>query len=181
MNNNHLEIHFSEELKKIDFKDLSGLYYSLKEMKRVEEVTIYIENELIEKIPSINLEEEIKDRNNIDQVVLYYIDNIDNKNYVPVTKYKDSSEEKIDYIITSLKENIPNNLISFVNNHLKLISYEMDNNTMVLNFNESLLEDQDNKELILEEIAYSIMDNFDVTTVLFYVNGTYQEMITNKA
>ena len=176
INNNTLEIHFSEELKTLTKEELSALYYSLKEIKNIEDVNIYIENEIVDQTYSINLEDNIINRNNIEKVVVYYLD--DNKYYVPVTKYIDNND-KINSIINNLKNNIPNNLMSYVSNKLQLISYEEENDTIILHFNENLKEDTEG--FAKEEIAYSIMDNYDVSTVLFYIDKKYEKMVTKKA
>ena len=68
------------------------------------------------------------------------------------------------------------NLMSYLNNRAHLTNYEMIENNLKLNFNELLLNDLDNKN-ILEEVIYTIslsVNNIynNLETVSFYVNDT---------
>ena len=64
------------------------------------------------------------------------------------------------------------NLISYLNNKTELLSYNETDNTLLLNFNDSILDLDTNN--ILEKVTYSInlsiKDNYDVKSVLYYVN-----------
>ena len=65
------------------------------------------------------------------------------------------------------------NLMSFLNNNVKLLSVEQLEDTLTLNFNEYIYSNLDTKE-ILEEVIYticlSIEDNYDVKQIVFNVN-----------
>ena len=106
---------------------------------------------------------------------------ISNENYyVPVTKYLNDKREKIEIIVDELKKT-ENNLVSYLNENTKLINYREEANVLFLNFNEYLLDE--NKEIskeILNTIAYSVFDNYDVNVVYFETNSKKIDFITKK-
>ena len=74
-----------------------------------------------------------------------------------------------------------NNLVSYLNENTKLINYREESNVLFLNFNEYLLDE--NKEIskeILNTIAYSVFDNYNVNVVCFETNSKRVDMITNE-
>ena len=66
-----------------------------------------------------------------------------------------------------------NNLMSFLNSNTKLLEYEIKDRQMRLEFNNYLIDDI-NEMNILEEVKYTIsfsmMDNYDIDEVIFSVN-----------
>ena len=94
---------------------------------------------------------------NIIKMITEIIDiNIDdNTYYVPITKYVNDKREKVKIIIDELSSNyiFEPNLISLLDKNIELISYEIKNDSMILNFNNSIFMDKDS---ILEEVVYSI-------------------------
>ena len=67
-----------------------------------------------------------------------------------------------------------NNLVSYLNENTKLINYREEANVLFLNFNEYLLDE--NKEIskeILNTIAYSVFDNYDVNVVYFILSAEF--------
>ena len=123
----------------------------------------------------------IKSRNNINKVVVYYLEEImENMYYVPVTKYMNDSRDKIKIIIDELASSYiyESNLMSFLNDNIELLDYKEQENIMTLNFNNAIF-DSSNK--IIEEVkyalAYSVFDNYDVTQILLQVNGNNIETI----
>ena len=64
--------------------------------------------------------------------------------------------------------------MSYLNSNVNLIDYSLDEQTLSLNFNESILSDN-NGDKILEEVIYtislSVMDNFSVKEVTILVNN----------
>jgi adenosine deaminase len=82
---------------------------------------------------------------------------------------------KIEVIINELTSStlLNTNLISYLNCNTELLSYNETDKTLLLNFNENILNDI-NTNNILEEVTYSINlsieDNYDVSEVLYYVN-----------
>lgn len=175
-----LEIHFSKELEKMDKKYLIGIKESLLEIKRVEDVMIYIEDELVDDYLPLNKVEEWSNRDKIEKVVIYYVNSLNSPYLVPVTKYLNIDNNKIDIILEELKNNIPDHLISLVNNNVKLNSFKLENDILTLDFDNSILSDKKHKDLIVEEIAYSVLDNFDCSSVVIKVNNNFQKIVNKK-
>lgn len=182
--NDELYIDFSKEFlnydKKIEKTIITGLTYSLLELKNINSLSFTVEKEYLKDIPTkldktidINAEYSINSRNNINKVIVYYLYK---NNYIPVTKYLNDNREKVEIIIDELKNN-KNNLISPVNNNLELLDYYEEANVLFLNFNNYLLDD--NKETtsrVLEEISYSVFDNYpDINMVIFKVNNEQKD------
>ena len=173
---------FLEENTKVT---VPGLVRSLLSIKNIDRVDLKVEKEYInnydklldDKI-AINEEYNINNRKNISEVVIYYLTN--DNNYIPVTKYLNDDREKIEIIIDELKESNNSNLISYLNNNLKLNDYEEENDVYILNFNDYLNEDKTTKEYLLNEIAYSIFDNYQVSSVMFKVNNKNLKLISKQ-
>ena len=190
LENNTLIIDLSKEFLSTANKQLviTGLVYSLLEIKDIDNIKIQVEgkplegyNEVLNKSIGINNEFLFNSRYDINRVVIYYVDKIDNKTYfVPVTKYLNDTREKIEIIIDELKEN-NNNLISYLNDNTKLINYREEGNVLYLNFNEYLVDSNEavSKD-IMKTIAYSVFDNYNVNVVCFETNSKRVDMITNE-
>ncbi|MDD6879505.1 MAG: GerMN domain-containing protein [bacterium] len=189
-----LSINFSKDILNVDdkFKNklIESISYSIFEIKEINNIKLYVNDEELSKyfdIPNvitrefgINKTYNIKSLKDIQKVVVYYINNIDNTNYlVPVTNYVNNSEDKIKIIIESLSSSYiyQPNLVSLLNSKTELINYEINDDTMLLNFNNSIFMGND---YILEEvvytIGYSVFDNYDVDKIIFNVdNRTVKE------
>lgn len=190
LENNTLIIDLSKEFLSTANKQLviTGLVYSLLEIKDIDNIMLQVEgkpiegyNEVLNKSIGINNEFLFNSRYDINRVVIYYADKIDNKTYfVPVTKYLNDTREKIEIIIDELKEN-NNNLISYLNDNAKLINYREEGNVLYLNFNEYLIDSNDEvSKNIMKTIAYSVFDNYNVNVVCFETNSKRVDMITNE-
>ena len=110
---------------------------------------------------------------------MYYVNKYhDNKYYVPVTKYVNStSDDKVKVIIKELSSSpvYQTNLMSYLNAGAVVEDYDYTEGVLKLNFNELLLSDITEKN-ILEEVIYTIglsMDNIynDLEKVSFYVGN----------
>lgn len=190
LENNTLIVDLSKEFLSTANKQLviTGLVYSLLEIKDIDNIMLQVEgkpiegyNEVLNKSIGINNEFLFNSRYDINRVVIYYVDKIDNKTYfVPVTKYLNDTREKIEIIIDELKEN-NNNLISYLNDNAKLINYREEGNVLYLNFNEYLIDSNDEvSKNIMKTIAYSVFDNYNVNVVCFETNSKRVDMITNE-
>lgn len=167
---------------------VESLTYSITDLDGIKSLKILVDGKAVTELPiskkripesitkdfGINKVYDIDSRNGIQKVTLYYIDNINDFDYyVPVTKYINDSREKIDIIIENLSSNYiyDKNLVSFLKSDTELIDYQIEDELMLLNFNNSIFSN----EKVLEEtsytLAYSIFDNYNVKTVLFEVNG----------
>ena len=156
-----------------DTISVTGLTYSLLELKGINKVKIMINGnslkkyDVIDKNMGINNEYLFHNRKEINKVVIYYLDNIYNNYYfVPVTKYLNDDRDKIKIIIEELKHN--QELISKVPEKLELKNYSEEGNVLFLNFNNKL---QDLDKEAINEIAYSSFENYDINMVVFEIDN----------
>lgn len=192
-----LTIDFSKELLEVNKKDeekmIEAIIYTLTSIDGIDKVIIKVEGEVLSKLPNskinlptvldksygINKNYDLTNLNNIISYTTYYTSTYnDTKYYVPVTKYINSKDNDIVKIIIKELSSSPiyeTNLMSYLNTNATLNNYELLENNLKLNFNESLLNDLDEKN-ILEEVIYTIslsMDNIynDLESVSFLVNN----------
>ncbi|MBR3049541.1 MAG: GerMN domain-containing protein [Bacilli bacterium] len=193
INNKIVTLNFSSEFlnMKVDKEKqiISGLVYSILDLDDIDGVIILVNNKVLDKYPNtkeelpkildkkigINKEYNLSSRDNINKVVIYYINKSGNNNYyVPVTKYVNDSRDKIKIIVEELTTSYiyENNLMSFLNSNTKLINYKEQENIMFLNFNKYLFDGNSKvMEEVLYTISYSVFDNYDVNQVMFQVDG----------
>lgn len=200
--NQLVTVNFSKKLLEVsgdkEKQMISSIVYSLTDIDDIEGVSILVEGKKLNSYPNskeslpnilnrnigINKEYKINSRDNISSVVIYYMENIDDElYYVPVTKYLNDDRDKIKIVVEELTTSYiyEENLMSFLNSKTKLIDYREENNTLILNFNEYLF---DSKDKVLEEViyclGYSVFDNYDVSMVMFEVNGKEVGYINRK-
>lgn len=190
---NIVTIDFSKEILNVSSNDekkmVAAIVYSIMELGNYKGVSLLVEGEnfdkypnSLEKIPTvlnkslgINESYNITSRDDINRVVIYYLENIDNNlYYVPVTKYLNDNRDKIKIIVEELSSNYiyESNLMSFLNSNTKLLEYRKDDDVMYLNFNDYLFDGNDKVlEEVIYSLAYSVFDNYDVNMVMFEVNG----------
>ena len=186
-------IDFSKEILNVSINHekhmISSIVYTIMDLVDVEGVSILVDGEVLNKYPNtkeefgnilnksigINKRFDITSRENINRVILYYIDLIDeDMYYVPVTKYINDDRDKIKIIIEELKSSYLSevNLVSFLNSNVKLIDYQIEDDIFFLNFNEYLFDSNDKiLEEVIYTISYSVFDNYDVNMVMFLVEG----------
>ena len=191
-----LTINFSEEFmdvsEKYSEKMVEAIFYTLNSIEVINKVKIQVEGNDLEVIPKtsktlktsldkslgINKKYELTSLNDIDSYTVYYVSSYnDNYYYVPITKYINNTmkEDKIKVIIDELA-NSPiskdGNLVSYLNVDTVLNSYEIDNDKIKLNFNDTILINS-GSDKILEEVIYtislSVNDMYGVKEVSFYV------------
>ena len=191
-----LTINFSKELldinPKYEEKMLESLIYTLTSIEGIDKVKINVEGEPLTKLPNtnkklpavfdksygINKNYNLVTTNNILSYTVYYVSSYnDSKYYVPVTKYiNDQKQDKIKIIIDELSTSpiYETNLMSYLNSNVSLLDYKLEEDTIRLNFNDSILNESPSNQ-ILEEVIYtislSIDDNFGVEEVVFLVNN----------
>ena len=190
LDKNFLSINFSKDLLNIDSslqeKLIESIAYSLFELKEIDKISIYVEDENISAyfkgVPEfitrnygINKIYNINSLKDIQKVVIYYMSEIDNNKYmVPVTNYLNNKEDKIKIIIESLSSSYiyQPNLISLLDSKTELISYEITDDVMMLNFNNKLFGPGGD---ILEETVYtisnSVFDTYDVNKIILSVEN----------
>ena len=168
-------------------KTIESLLFSITDLDGINGICIKIEDKVLEELNGIKLSPvltrkfgvnksyDIKDRNNIDKVVLYYLTKIeDNTYYVPITKYINNKEDKIEVIIKNLTSNYiyEPNLISVLNQNAKLLNYEINSDMVILNFDDSIYtKNKEIAEEVFYTLGYSIYDNYNIKTVVYKVNG----------
>lgn len=191
-----LTIDFSSELLEInsDFEEkmIESIIFTLTSIDGIDKVIIKVEGKILERLPyskkmiptvldkdyGINKSYELVNFNDVESYTLYYVNSYnDNYYYVPVTKYvNNSSQDKIKVIIEELSTSpvYESSLMSFLNVSTKLLDYEINDNTLKLNFNNMILNDVTSNN-ILEEVVYtvglSMSDNLDVEEVVFMVEN----------
>ncbi|MFV0275236.1 MAG: GerMN domain-containing protein [Bacilli bacterium] len=182
--NKLLHVDFSKELlntnKEVEEKIIEVIIFTLTSIEEVDGVILYIDGNILTKLPKsnvflpsiltrdfgVNKVYDIHNFQNINQVTVYYLSGTDeNYYYVPVTKYDNLENEKIEVIIDELASGpiYQTNLMSFLNTNTKLLNHELIEKTLNLSFNEFIMNDINNKD-ILEEVMYtislSIADNY---------------------
>ena len=187
---NLIKIDFSKDLlnisKELEEKMIEALIYTITSVDEVEKVIIYVEENILTKLPQTNITlPSTLDRNfginktydftntkDINQVTIYYLNkHNDDYYYVPVTKYLNDNRDKIKIIIDELTStNTYNtNLLSYLNSNTELLAIEEQPDILELTFNSYIFSDVDNKD-ILEEVVYticlSVKDNYDVSEVV---------------
>ena len=183
----YVTVNFSREIEESKNLDLTvtAIVYSIIELGEVKGVSILVDGKSIEGYPyimdkkmDINKETSITSRDEISKVVVYYLLE-DNKEvyYVPVTKYLNDSREKINIIVDELVSNTSSDLVSYVNSNVELIESREDNDTLILNFNNFLF---DNNDEVLYCISYSVFDNYDVDMIMLEVDGKNIDQISKN-
>lgn len=200
-----LKVNFSKELlectKEYEEKIIESIVFTLTSINGVDKVIIYKEGEILTKLPlnniilpttfdktyGINKRYDIDKLKNVVGVTVYYINKYnDNYYYVPVTHYLNDERDKISIIIDELSNEFDymGNLMSFMNEDVKLVSSNIEDKTMMLEFNSAILNDF-NEMSILEEVIYtvtlSIKDNYDIEEVVFLVENEeiYKKTLNN--
>lgn len=189
-----LTVDFSRELldinDKYEEKMIEAIVYSLTSIDGIDKVVIKVEGDVLKELPhskkslptsldrsyGINKSYDLVTTQDIDSVTVYYVSKYnDDEYYVPVTKYINNKQDKIKVIIDELASSpiYEANLMSYVNSNVSLIDYKIENEALKLNFDHSILSDDDKN--ILEEVAYTISlsmyDNYPVKEVMILVNN----------
>lgn len=191
----NLKVNFSSPFTSIsdneEIRMIEAIVYSLTGIEDVKSVTILVEGEILNKLPhsqeflpnpidrsyGINKSYDLDNIKGTSKTTMYYLSKYDGYYYyVPVTKVSNDKEEKIEVIIKELKSNpvYETSLMSYLNNETVLENYEVSKEGLTLDFNEAILSDVTNSD-ILEEVTYainlSIKDNYDVKEVSYNVSN----------
>lgn len=192
--NKILKIDLSKELfdtnKEYEIKVLEVLVYSLTSLDKVDGLEIYIDGKKLTELPiskiklpdildktfGINKEYDISNLKDINQVTIYYLNKYnDNYYYVPVTKYLNDNREKVSIIIDELSNNkYHSGLMSFMNTNTELVETMLEADEVILNFNQSIYNDLDNKTILSEvvkTINLSIEANYKIENVVYNVDS----------
>lgn len=190
-----LKVNFSKEFLDVDKgmeeKLIEALIYTLTEIDDIKEIMIFVDGKVLNKLPKSNISlpipltrdfgiNKIYDITNIKNVVkttIYYVGKSNNlEYYIPITKIDNNNKDKIEIIIEELKSSptYETNLISYLASNTELLNYEILENQIKLSFNNAILSNLNNDN-ILEEVKYSISmslkDTLNVDEVVFLVDG----------
>ena len=199
---NILTINFSKEFSNINESDeekmIEAIIYSLTEIKDVKKISIFVEGNKLIKLPNSNKKlPDYLDKTyginkiyNLDSLkettktTIYYLSkNKDYYYYVPVTKVSNEKMERVEIIIKELKSTpiYHTNLISYLAASANITSYELLENTISLSFNNYLIANM-KEEDILEEVKYSIAlsirDTYGINEVIFNIPDTENTKIS---
>lgn len=194
--NNIVILNFNNDLldikKEYEEKMIESIIYTITSIDGINSIKINVDGKRLEKLPKtgkrldevltrnfgINKKYDVNTIDNISKVTIYYTNknNNDEVYYIPVTKYMNSNEEKIKIIVDELTSKISyeSNLMSYLNYNAKLLDYSFNDNEVDLNFNEYLFDSLQDKKVLEEVIyslSYSIMDNYEVSKINFFVNN----------
>ena len=170
---------------------IEALTYTLTSVEGIDKIEILINGKKLTKLPNskkelpeyldknygINKVYELTSLNDIYSYTVYYVNTFNNEQYyVPVTKYiNNENQDKVKIIIDELATSLTyeTNLMSYLDTNVKLLDYEIIDNKIKLNFNNSILSDI-TSNTILEEVLYtislSLFDELNVNEVIFQVN-----------
>lgn len=187
-------VDFSKELLSVSSMDeeklIEAIVYTLTEEESISKVIIKVEGKVLERLPNsnkllpnvldrtygINKNYDINNLYNLTKTTIYYSGEEDGiKYYVPVTKITNNNDEKVTVIVNELKSSLlyQSNLSSYLSNRAQLKKYELEEEVMNLTFNDKIFDSIYDKN-ILEEVVYtigkSIKENYNVKSVVFYVD-----------
>ncbi len=193
LDNGLCKLNFSNEFLNVESqyeeKMIEALIYSLTELTEIKQIMLFVEGQQLTKLPhsrkklpnTLDKNYGINKIYNLDSIkdtsktTIYYLSkNNDFYYYVPVTEITNDHTEPVEVIINNLKSTpvYQTNLISYLTASANLLSYELLENSISLSFNNYLLANLEEKE-ILEEVKYSIAlslrDTYDITEVIFNV------------
>ena len=201
-----LTIDFSKEFTNIkeeyEEKLIESLVYTLTSIDGIDKIQILVDGKHLDKLPNsnkllpkyldknygINKQYELTKVSDIDSYTIYYVLNYNDETYyTPVTKYiNNDKQDKVKVIIDELSSSLAyqSNLMSYLDNNVKLLDYEIIDKTIKLNFNDLILTDITNNT-ILEEVKYtiglSLCDELDLEKVIFQVNDKEISTFSSKS
>lgn len=194
LSDGNLKVNFSKEFLNLDKQQeiiaIEALVYTLTSLSEVKSITIFVEGELLTKLPNskeilptpidrsygINKQYNIDRLKDITKTTIYYLSkNNDYYYYIPVTKVSNDKKDKIEIIIKELTSSpiYETNLMSYLNSETALKKYSILDKELSLDFNNDILSGIKGNR-ILEEVTYainlSINDAYDVERVMYFVD-----------
>lgn len=191
--NDLVKLNFSKKFLTIDEekedKLISSLVYTLTSLENINKISIYIEGNILNKMPSgkqiptiidrsygINQKYNITNIKGSTKTTIYYLSKFkDYYYYVPFTMVNNENKEKIEIIIEELasKNVYETSLISYLKD-TKEISYEIENNFISLNMSKKLFNDLYESNLI-ESVIYtinlSVKENYTQKEVIYNIDN----------
>lgn len=199
IDNNIVKLNFSKELLNIENDKIdtliSSLIYSITSLDSNYKLSIYIEGNILTKLPNNEVIDSILDRsyginktfnidsiNGITKTTIYYLSKYnDYYYYVPITLMSNNKDDKIKIIIEQMasKSVYNTNLISYIKD-IQKINYEIKNDYIVLNLNNNAFSSKDLIEETIYTLNLSIQDNYDVSKVIYYLDDNLIKEINLK-
>ena len=193
IDNSLVKLNFSKELLTIneanEDKMISAIIYSLTSLDGIKEISIYVEGNLLTKLPNsgkslpsilnrsygINKVYDLTKIKGSTKTTIYYLSKYkDYYYYVPVTMVNNDEKEKIEVIIEEMasKSVYQTSLISYLK-EAKEVSYELNNDKLNINFTKNLFDNL-NKNNLVESVIYSInlsiKDNYNIKEVNYNID-----------
>ena len=188
-----VKLNFSKEFLNIkeesEEKLLSSIIYSLTSIDCIDSISIYVEDNLLDKMPvskktinpiltrsfGINKKYDVTNLKGTTSTTIYYLSKQDNYYYyVPVTMINNNQSEKMEIIINELssKASYQTGLISYLKAS-KELNYKLNSDIMEVSLKKELFNNLNNSNL-LETVIYSmnlsIKDNYNVKEVIYKVD-----------
>lgn len=189
LENNLLKINFTKSFLDAgnEEKMLESLIYSLTSLKEIDKIIIYVEGNILTKLPKsgiilpstldreigINKEYTFNNLNDVKDVTIYYLKENNNKEYyIPVTKYLNSDKTKEEIIIDELKKNSLD-YKSYLDYNLKIENKEIKNNNLRLTLNRYVFSDNEKylSDEVGESLALSFKDTLNIKSVSLISNN----------
>lgn len=191
LNGDILKIVFSKELLNISSEQadamIESLLYTLLGFEEVVGVEIYVEDSLLKYVPNtnkklptilyddygINKSYSLSSNMDIEKINLYYYTrNNDNYYLIPVTKYVNDNREKLEIIVEELSSFLyQDNLISMLSDSVELVSYDIKDNVISLDFTDSLDSLYNVNDTVIKPLLCSLFSNYTVDRVKISVDG----------
>ena len=191
LNGDILKIVFSKELLNISSEQadamIESLLYTLLGFEEVVGVEIYVEDSLLKYVPNtnkklptilyddygINKSYSLSSNMDIKKINLYYYTrNNDNYYLIPVTKYVNDNREKLEIIVEELSSFLyQDNLISMLSDSVELVSYDIKDNVISLDFTDSLDSLYNVNDTVIKPLLCSLFSNYTVDRVKISVDG----------
>lgn len=192
--NDSCTVDFSKEFLSIsatnEEKLIEAIIFTLTSEKEIKKVIIKVDGNNLTRLPNsnkllpnildrtygINKDYDINSLYGLTKTTIYYTSENDGLTYyVPVTKVNNSKDEKINVIVSELKSSLlyQSNLSSYLSSNAELEKYEKLTDVMNLTFNDKIFDsiyDQNILEEVVYTIGMSVLENYDVEAVTFYVN-----------
>ena len=190
-----VKLNFSKEFLNIKEDDeerlLSSIIYSLTSLNNINKISIYIEDNLLDKMPKsnkkinpvldrsfgINKTYDITNIKGSSSTTIYYLSKYnDYYYYVPVTMVSNKKKEKMEVIINELssKASYQTGLISYLKAS-KDLNYKINADIMELSIKKELFNNLNNSNL-METVIYSmnlsIKDNYNIKEVIYLIDNS---------
>lgn len=179
LDNNLLKLNFSKEFLNVELENenklIEMIIYSFTNIKGIDKIMIFVENELLTRLPEskkklpiildrdygINKVVDIDSLSNNVSFNVYYLGKNDNKYYyIPVTYVINNNDDVVEMIVRKLKSTgINSSLLTRLTSNVEIVGYNFNDGKMDILFN-SELENIMKDSMLEEEINYMLVMSF---------------------